>query len=302
MNERYLFADLIAEGLPTVRFWGRKPDSANDVTGFWISDSSGVQEGVKDWYSQPALKMATTEMQTGDGAHMVYDDSILYSARTVTLGFTLDSDDRELTLSLLDQISQFAHQNVVLRVVDAEHDTYVQGVTQAAVGEKWYDTTLLGSLTVVCVDPYRYGSFERAIQLAPASGSGGGLVYDKQKSLHYPLSYGAQAARGSYFGTLVNLGSTAAFPTISVHGPFPYGVRIDTRYGVLTYDSPVFSPEVPVVFDCRTRTVTQGGADVTRRVSHRGWPRVPKGGSLGFSLQTMDGSGWVDVTVRDTYL
>ena len=293
----YLFADLIAEGLPLVRFWGKQPPSAEDRSGYWIG-----ADGIKDWYSTPSVKTELTEMQTGDGAHGVYRDSILYSARTVTLNWVIDDDDRDQVLSLLDVLSMYAHEQVVLRVVDAEHDTYAQGFVSGEVEATWYDTDLLGSITVQCDDPYRYGAYEHAIQLGVASSAGGGLVYDNQKALHYPLSYGAAAPAMSSFGTLVNYGSTTAFPRFEVHGPFPYGVRLDTRFGVLAFVSPIPSPAVPLILDCRTRTASLGGADVTRRVLQRAWPRIAKGGSLGVSLQTMDGTGWVDGTVRDTYI
>lgn len=301
----YLFADLIADGLPTVRLWGKEPDQPGAATGYWISgDKGGTETGVKDWLSQPASKVSMTERQTGDGAHYVRDDQILYSAKTVTLGFTIDGETREEIQSLYDQIALFAHRQVVLRVVDGEHDTYVQGYTQAAVDPKWYDNDLVGSLTVVCPDPCRYGAYEHRIQLSPATaGGGGGLVYRAGKALSYPLTYGESVAQGgTWYGNLVNLGSATAYPVITAHGPFPYGFRLDTRFGVLSYSAPVFSPEVPVVLDCRARTAMQGGANVTRRVSSRGWPKVEPGGSLGISLQTLDGTGWVDVVVRDTYL
>ena len=58
---------------------------------------------------------------------------------------------------------------------------------------------------------------------------------------------------------------------------------------------------VPLVLDCRARSATVGGLDVSRRLKSRGFPSVAPGGTLSVVLRT-GGSGWVDCSVHDTFM
>ena len=102
-------------------------------------------------------------------------------------------------------------------------------------------------------------------------------------------------------GLLRNDGSSRAYPVFTCNGPFPNGVALDfpSLNASIECAQPVYG--VPLVLDCRARSATVGGLDVSRRLKSRGFPSVVPGGTLSVVLRT-GGSGWVDCSVHDTYM
>lgn len=116
------------------------------------------------------------------------------------------------------------------------------------------------------------------------------------------LSYGVSAGGERNLAVLSNHGTTLAYPTLTVTGPFPDGVEIQTGSGgVIRYTDAIGM--VPLVLQCDPRNVaaSMGGVDVGRYLTGRDLPAIPAGGSVSLRLMSA-GSGWVTVALRDTYL
>lgn len=260
--------------------------------------------GVEGWDTLPDAKVELHERGQGDGAHDVPETDILYSARTVTVHYEAVGYSRADLLSLMRRINTAAHRSCRLRMVDGDEDTYCEGYVAQMGRDSQWNPLLENNLTLhfVCPRPERLAWDARRFQLVPAWDAGLGLSYgNRNAGLAYPLSYGRSASGSRNVGVLVNGGSSRAFPTFTVNGPFPDGVRLDfPGLGAgLEFSQPV--GVVPLVVDCRSRTASVGGLDVTRHLTRRGFPVVPAGGSVSVSLQSA-GSGWVDCLVRDTWM
>ena len=260
--------------------------------------------GVEGWDTLPDAKVELHERGQGDGAHDVPETDILYSARTVTVHYEAVGYSRADLLSLVRRINTAAHRSCRLRMVDGDEDTYCEGYVAQMGRDSQWNPLLENNLTLhfVCPRPERLAWDARRFQLVPAWDAGLGLSYGSGNAgLAYPLSYGRSASGSRNVGVLVNGGSSRAFPVFTVNGSFPSGVRLDFP-GLdagLEFSQPV--GVVPLVLDCRSRTASVGGLDVTRHLTRRGFPVVPAGGSVSVSLQSA-GSGWVDCLVRDTWM
>jgi hypothetical protein len=274
-----------------------------------IPDGLGIaKEGIEGLLSSPALKVTATERSYGNGGHDVAESDVQYAARTLTVHFAVLGGDRNETQARFDRLAASAGRIVRLRVVDASRDVYINGYCQRDVDAAWYEGLLVGSLTIVCQRPELLSWSASQAQLMPVSRVRGGLSYGPEgKGLSYGpdgkgLSYGVSADGERNLAVLSNHGTTNAYPTITVTGTFPDGVEIQTGVGgVIRYTGAIGM--VPLVIQCDPRNVaaSMGGVDVGRNLTGRDLPAIPAGGSMSLRLMSA-GSGWVTVTVRDTYL
>lgn len=258
-------------------------------------------DGIEGWDSAPDAKVSMTEMQTGDGAHSIAEQDVLYSARTVTIGFNAHGSSRTETVRLLRSLSAACHHIVTLRIVDADDDTWATGYVQPGVDAEWWREWATGTITVVCADPRRYSTETHSLQMLPsAHGTSGGLRYgDSGEGLCYPLRYGDFEGTLQNVATLTNAGTSTAYPTITVNGSIDAGLSVSHDGGTVSYSQPVGG--VPLVLDSLTRTASVGGLDTSRHLTSRGFPTIPPGGSV--SLRFMaTGSGWATVTWNDTHI
>lgn len=264
------------------------------------------EDGVEGWYDSPDDKTVMSERGQGDGAHDVWQSDFLYSARVITMHFTVGAHDRIGVVRLLNDVRRVCtHRRVKFRLKDATHDCYVTGrASWKSNGEYGRDGWLGGNtLTVTCERPEILSSAVRSFQLLPSVDSAHvGLSYGaNNEGLAYPVSYGVAAADALNVGLIVNEGSSRAYPTFVCQGPWPDGVQV-TFPGLgllLDYSQPVH--DVPLVLDSRSRSASIGGLDVSRNLRSRGFPTVPAGGSVSVNLQSV-GSGYVTVETRDTYM
>ena len=264
------------------------------------------EDGIEGWFESPDDKTVMSERGQGDGAHDVWASDILYSARVVTLHFIVSAHGRQGVVRLLNRVRRVcAHSKVRVRLYDGGYDCYATGRATVKASAKyardgWLDDC---TITVTCERPEILSSSPHRFQLLPSVDSDHlGLRYgDGGKGLQYPLSYGQAATDSRNVGTLVNDGSSRAYPVFTVTGPWPDGVRLafPNLNTVLDYSQPVGA--VPLVLDSRSRTASIGGLDVSRNLRSRGFPTVPAGGSVSVNL-TSTGSGWVDVEVHDTWM
>jgi hypothetical protein len=272
-------------------------------------DGGGPQAGtsgvkLSGWWGTPDSKWQMTERKAGDGAFDVPNPSVLYAARTVELQMWAVGDRSEQVAQMRDLLA-LAHRQVRLRVVDGPSDTYVTGL--ATVTDE--AGPLTGShqgvtLTLTCPDPRRLSTSEHLAYLyPPSSTSMGGLSFGAASAgLVYALDFGEAAAELRNFGTIANEGAARAYPVITVSGAFS-GVRLDFTgdAGTRTVQYDGYVGGVPLVLDCRERRATIGGLDVSQRLSARGFPEIEPGSSVAASLQSA-GSGWVEISSRDTYI
>lgn len=264
-------------------------------TGLFVSD-----EGIDGWDSSPDAKVSMTEMQTGDGAHAIQEQDVLYSARTVTIGFTAHGSSRSETVGLVRSLSAACHHIVTLRVVDADDDTWATGYVQPGVDARWWREWATGTLTVVCADPRRYSTEAHRAQLLPSASTSGGLFYGSSGGgLVYDLTYGEGVTGQQVVATLSNAGTSTAYPTVTVYGDIDANLRLTHDGGALSYSQAV--GHVPLLLDSLTRTASVGGADASRQLTSRQFPTVPPGGSTSVTAY-MTGTGWATVEWHDTYV
>lgn len=267
-------------------------------------DGAGImidKDGVEGWLSSPPVKTSPTERAWGNGAHDVPELDLTYSARTVTIHLDLIGTRRATLLDLAARLNTMMGRQVSFRMIDEGQDTFARGYLRSEYGADWSRQVLSGTLTMVCPRPERLSWESTDVQLFPTSSSSGGLSYgDKGLGLVYPLSYGADAGSPQSVALLRNRGSAMAYPVVTVTGPMPDGVLLVGSDGrALQWSGSV--GHVPLVLDCRTQTASMGGVDVSRLLTRRGFPSILPMGSLSVQLMS-PGSGWANVSVRDTYL
>lgn len=315
------FLELSANGVSPVRFECEPGDAPRLYF---------LEAGITGWYSTPDLKVSTVERGSGDGAHDVPEACIDYASRTVQAHVAAMGGDRAETLRLWDSVRRFSHRNVRLRLVDDERDAYVEGMFQLEGPAEWEPDLMEGVLTVVCNRPEILATAPQTGQMLPVAVDGrglGGLSYNQSllrtywvgepnnsvsvleypalsgtSGLRYPLTYAGPLAAGSGNQvTLTNRGSSAAYPVFTCHGPLPNGVDLVVEGAGLWLrcSQPVYGE--PLVLDCRSRTASVGGLDVSRTLVSRGFPTVPPQGSITVTLRNT-GSGFVDVEMRDTWM
>ncbi|WP_288266297.1 hypothetical protein [uncultured Bifidobacterium sp.] len=309
-------------------------DGSQDYRGPGIALTS-----IQGWYETPNPKVNTTSRNDGDGGHDINPQDILYEARVITLGYRiLAGTDRALALSLLADLDRLVHGLVDCRVIDHGRDAYCAGgyyarsLDQKSQNPAWQNIT--GSITLVYERPellsYRPHRFQLLASRAADGATGVGLSYNQQGyitywqgtpnaspsvmeigtnrgrfGLAYPLAYSGSSDMGNVAsqsaGLLRNEGTSRAYPVFTCNGPFPNGVALDfpSLNASVECAQPVY--DVPLVLDCRARSATVGGLDVSRRLSRRGFPVVEPGGTLVVVLRT-GGTGWVDCSIHDTYM
>lgn len=261
-----------------------------------------TSDAVGGWWDSPDLKVTQTERVTGDGAHDVPESQVLYAARTVQMSLAAVGAARLDVLAAMDRLRACMGRVVTLRVVDETSDTWVTGHASLSVDAKgkWDPHYQSAILTIVCPRPERLSTaVSRGVMLPGSTSVSQGLVYDAGV-LRWPLCYGASGASASTC-TVTNAGTHPATPVITASGDMPQGLTLtDVATGAqLAYGQPVRWQ--PLVLDCRTRTATVAGVDVTRGMTARSWPTVPAGGSLTLALDAA-GTGQVEVTCHDTYI
>lgn len=321
------FVELSAPGVETVHFEG---GSGSPPVMFLL------KAGVEGWFETPDLVTGTTARGAGDGLHDIPVQDIRYGSRTVILHFAVWGRDRYETLGLWDRVRRMvAHRLVTVRVVDSDHDLTCTGMASLDKPDGTWDREWVeGTINVVCARPellsHTAHSFPLLASHAVDGATGVGLSYNQlgyvtywqgtpdaspsvmeigtnrgRFGLAYPLSYSgsndtANVASQSA-GLLRNEGTSRAYPVFTCNGPFPNGVALDfpSLNASIECTQPVYG--VPLVLDCRARSATVGGLDVSRRLAARGFPVVEPGGTLSVVLRT-GGTGWVDCAIHDTYM
>lgn len=264
---------------------------------------------LQGWYETPNAKVDSATRQTGDGDHDLTDQDILYETRTVSIGYrVLAGRSRQQALDQLALLDRMTHRMVTVRVRDDGQDSYCTGYYERSIDQTiqnpaWQDVS--GVVTIVCPRPERLAWTAQKRQVSAALRSFGGLYYGPDaKGLVYDVSYGATAADQRNVCTIVNRGSSRAYPVFTINGGFDLSVSLGlTANGTsstLTFDT-FQGGNAPVVLDTRSRTASRGGVDVTELVSRRGWQTVPPNGSMTVILNSA-GDGWVDVECRDTWM
>lgn len=294
-----------------------------------------ILRSLDGWLETPDAKTDVDERASGDGAHDIAANRIFYSARTIVVGYRLIADnanDRDNLLDMQSRIRMLVHHEVTIRVTDGQMDGtctgYVNGIEVGETQQNVNWQTLTGQITLVCArpeilsyEPHRYQLTKR-----DATQSGDGLCYGTglatywegepnnsvsvlvtdmlagSSGLQYPMRY-------TYFNevayqntaTLVNDGSSRAYPVFECHGPFPRGVALDFPGDDLHLECSMPVQGAPLILDCRSRTATIGGVDCSYALTSRGFPVIEPHGSLVAILSTGSG-GHVNITTHDTYM
>ena len=278
-----------------------------------------ILRALSGWLGSPDAKVNLVERANGDGAHDVPASTISYAARTVSVEYRLltrDAHGRDELLAMQDSVRAFLHKHVRVRVRDETMDTYCDGyVAQLTMGENVQNVnrqTQTGTIDIVCARPEILSTQVQSGQMLPSQVNvgGGGLSYNPSElttlagtsGLRYPLTYmTVERIEQPNQVTLVNRGTSDAYPVFVCNGPMPDGVDLVVEgTGLwLRCAHPVYG--TPLVLDSRSRTATVGGLDVSRTLVSRGFPVVPAGGSITVTLRTT-GTGWVDASMHDTWM
>ena len=265
---------------------------------------SGVE--LTGWWSTPDGKWSLTERAAGDGAFDVADDSILYSARTVELSMWAVGG-RSDQIDQMRAVLATAHNVVKLRVIDDASDTYVTGLATVSddAGSVLSDHQGI-TLTLSCPDPRRLSTAAHTKVLTPTSSTTrGGLMFgpDGTGGLLLPIQFSKVASTLNNYGTVVNNGTSRAYPTIKVNGVFSgLSINIITpERGTSTITYSGYVGAVPLVLDFKDRTAYIDSLDTSKYLTSRGFQSIQPGSSMGVTLTTT-GSGYITVSVNDTYL
>ena len=289
------FAELSASGLEPVRFEG-----SGDLDCLCIAKG-----GIEGWWSTPTAKVNVIARGQGDGGHDVSEDDISYASRIVTLHWNANASSRDMLTDLTNSVRRLVHRQVRMRVVDEDSDTYCSGGYLTLTQQPDYrrGSVADSTLTIVFERPERLSTAAQRCQLLPSIESDRvGLSYGPAaRGLAYPLSYGMAAVDARNVCTLMNNGSSRAYPVFTVQGPWPDGVQLTFPGLDMSLDYAQAVGSVPLVLDSRSRTASIGGLDVSRNLRQRGFPTVPPGGSTAVNLQSV-GDGYVTVECRDTYM
>ena len=196
--------------MSTVRVY-TDSDTSPAVTIYGDSgDHSLLLRYLDGWDGTPDGKVALTERASGDGAHDVSADSILYSARTVAVDYRVLADSRDELLSVQHALLSLAHRQVRIRVTDDTSDLFAAGYVHEVSKDKSQQNlarqTETGTLTIVCPRPERLAWNPLQSQLFPVSEVQGGLRYS---TVHELVSAWAGAANAST-STLSENGSVIA--------------------------------------------------------------------------------------------
>ena len=268
-------------------------------------DREMILREIDGWSATPESKTGATPRKWGDGDHDVSQADIVYGSRTVSISYRLLAEDRDRLLELRERLNGLTHRLVMMRVMDGAEDTYQVGEVLHVLPDKAPQNlvaqTESGVATFLFRRPERLSWRSTDVLLYPGASSSGGLSYgDKGLGLAYPLSYGADAGSSQSVALLRNAGSATAYPMVTVTGPMPEGVLLVGSDGRALQWMGSVGP-TPLVLDCRTQTASMGGVDVSRSLTRRGFPSVPPGGTLSVQLMSL-GTGWVTVSVHDTYI
>lgn len=318
------FAILTYDDGYTLRVEGTRPPDGEQKNCYVMLKTGGLS----GWWSTPTPKISRTELGQGDGASNVQTQDIRYSARVVTLECAAVGSDHDNVMQSLDKVLRSAHHLVTLRVHDSD-DTYVTGTASVTSSHVWSERYMEFTLTVECSQPERLSVQEQSLQLVcdGININGGGLSYGSgmctywegeannsvsvlatdtltgTSGLHYPLTYRTfEYIDNPNTGLLQNHGTSRAYPVFKVFGPLEDGVRLEFPEAglVLACNYPIGSMQT-LILDSRTRTASINGRDISETLTARGFPTIPANGALPVVLVTT-GKGWVDASVRDTYM
>ena len=257
-----------------------------------------TDRGIEGWYGTPDSKWSLTERQSGDGAHEVSRPAILYAARVVTMDVRFEADTFDGAMALRDEMAALAHEHVTLEVDDGHAATFAIGMLEMECDLERVASRIPAKLTIVCSDPRRYGT-RRTAYLVPAGDGMGGLVFDSDANLQYPIQFAGEQVAGNT-ATISNDGTSPAYPIITASGSLPQGFELNGGFGQLAYSAPVGSG-APVVLDSLSETASTLGVDATRNLTSRDFPVVMPGESVTLSLLA-SGTGAVSVELFDTYV
>lgn len=265
-------------------------------------DREMILREIDGWSATPESKTETTPRKWGDGDHDISQADIAYGSRTVSLSYRLLAGDRRRLQGLRGLLDGLTHRLVRMRVVDGDEDTFQVGEVLQVLPDKAPQNlatqTETGAVTLLFRRPDRLSWLVRRDQVWPGGGMSGGLSYGSSAAgLAYPLSYGVlPASRDTLL--LRNVGSSAAYPVLTLDGDHRGRLLLVWEGRSLEWSGGVGGP---VVFDCRTQTVSLGGVDQSRGLVSRAFPSVPPGGSVLVRLVEA-GDGWLTVESRDTYI
>lgn len=263
------------------------------------------KDAIKGWWSSPSVKTSLTERQTGDGAFR--PAQVLYSARTVTLPFALVNYTHEIVQQYRNSIGRLmGRSDVRMTVHDGDNPaTYVTGYIQPEYSDLFQQRNDTGSITLVCNDPCRYSVEVQQSAASTFIGASQGLQFGNGGTggLLSPLNFGTvDYNRNTVYMT--NHGSYTAYPVVYLNGW--YGNCQLTWHtgngasGVLSYAN-LYVKEQPFIIDCKTRTASMGGSDVTSYITSYQFPSVEPGDTLVMSGLS-DAAGYYTVQLHDCWM
>lgn len=259
---------------------------------FWLTGLDGFYGGVGVNSNDTARKLS----------HGMVPEAATRTGRTLTLrAWMLFDDDatRSIADRFLSGLLWDGKQGTL--AVTVQNQTLTTQVRLDGEIKHSYDgmRAINFEVPLFAADPFLYG--EPIVYQAFPAGSGVGLRYPLYAAEPKgALFYGQQAPR--YVGA-TNEGNAAAHPTYTIQGEWSSGVRITSNDGkVIEYPYPITTTS-PITIDCARGACLIEGRDASNRLSARQWHTIPpRSGFLPLIEALAPATGWVDITVKDTYI
>ncbi|RPE27276.1 phage tail domain-containing protein [Kitasatospora cineracea] len=242
-------------------------------------DAAGVawtigRDGLQGWDGTDVRTQATD--RTAD--HGSWAGDTYLASRPITLAGTITAPDLATLDTAIEQLQSAVSLTDILLVVNETIPKQAL-VRQSGKPLVRLETDRIASYSVMltAADPRRYSTVLQQ-QSAALPGTTGGLTLP----LTPPITITASGAAGTF--VLVNEGSIATRPVLTVAGPIPGFNVVTTRpdgtlAAQLSYSDTLNAGDV-LVIDCDAHTVTLNGAVSRRRYLSGGWPEIPARSSL----------------------
>ncbi|MBB5852233.1 phage tail domain-containing protein [Amycolatopsis umgeniensis] len=257
---------------------------------WWVTKEDG-------WSGGPGIRLDLSDRPQRDGS---FDAPSFRTARVITLEGTAIAPDPDTREDAKNRIVAVLADGATLgSLVVAERTMTRRASVRLAAGVKIADTTPVSfdwSIQLTAPDPLRYGEEQQLTCGLPRPGAG------IEFPLSFPLEFGEP---GGGRLSLLNRGTTPAWPQWTIHGPCVRPViRNDSADGRQLAFSLSLSAGDELKIDTAARTVTLG--QMSRRAGllpGSRWFGLPPG-TTNITFDAFDDStpAWLSVSWRDAWV